>query len=239
MNDLPPPLPFTGPPSYSHPFFSAISPLCLLSLSISLPPGWVPPLGSLPPLRSSHSSGLHLPLTLVIIPPFTPKGTSPYLHLLILHSAFSHLPLFSLKSVSHSFFSTALYFISSFYSSSHNCLFTHLLVLCFICFSPFLPLFTPPFLLLTLSPGFSACLTHSFALTVSVYIDILYSVCGPQHHKPNSTEAHRSSSSFKPVKVTVINKLNEIESNALIPHNSNVPWFMSSCSRTPWLFPPH
>lgn len=74
--------------------------------------------------------------------------------------------------------------------SSPSSLLTHSLVLC----SPLLPSFLSSLLPSSFRfcpQGFFACLTHSFALTDCVYIDILFSVCGPGHRKPESSEARR------------------------------------------------
>lgn len=76
-----------------------------------------------------------------------------------------------------------------FYMSSPRFLYAHFLVLCPI----FVPL--PSFLHSSLPPldfvlRVFSVLTHSFALTGCVYIDIRYSVAWPQHCKTSSTEAH-------------------------------------------------
>lgn len=128
------------------------------------------PLLSLLVLRSSSFpslSGRSSP------PPFFPLCNLFQFPLLPLSFSPSRLPLFHSPPPS---FLSASPSCAAFHSSSSSP------------FSSFLPFFSPPFILWTLSPGFffflfffvffAACLTHSFALTDCVYIDILSSVHG-------------------------------------------------------------
>lgn len=215
MNDLLPPQPFTDPPSYTLFFCYLSTPLSFhLSASrVRSPSCFAPSLHFLPllwPLSLLLWSSFLLSLSLHPKRPLTMSPSlysSPFLHFHILLFSpsklvssptcflnFSHCPVFPCSTLLHLIFFNSL-----------SCSLFH--------FTPPFFLSSPlPFFFWTLSPGFLACLTHSFALTVCVYIDILYSVCRPQHHKPNST--HRSSSLLtifslqrKYIKVRVNNRM--------------------------------
>lgn len=186
-------------PSPSQPSLAAIPPTRTLFSS------------PLPQSSSSHSSlftsiypqgEVPLPFFCVTLPPSPPPTSLPPCPAVLI------LPFFVRTLFSSTFFSPlqSLPVSSSSHSHSHllvlpsftpvHPVFSQLrpLVLRFIPLpspippplSSFLPFFSPPFILWTLSPGFffflfcffAACLTHSFALTDCVYIDILSSVHG-------------------------------------------------------------